>query len=296
MRLLDALGSAAKRLEQAGIDDPLADAEVIVFHASGMDRLAAYSHNPVIDRKTLAKITRLVSRRIRGEPVQYIAGSVDFLGLHISVGKGVLIPRPETELLVQEAIRRLKRSAIDDLRILDLCTGTGCIALALAREFPAASVVGTDISRIAIGFAKRNASANGITNVAFLTGSLFDHVEDKVFNMVISNPPYIRADEIDTLQPEIRQWEPRNALDGGPDGLHYYRAILSGVRAHLRDGGTVMLELGYDQAVAVRAIAAQEGFGEIGLTKDYAGVERIFSAVFRKKSVLAPAGVVDKKR
>ncbi len=283
MRLLDALGSAAQRLERAGIDDPPADAEIIVLHASGMDRLTAYSHNPEIDGSARARITRLVNRRIKGEPVQYIVGSVEFLDLHISVGNGVLIPRPETELLAQEAIERLKGLGRDDLRILDLCTGSGCIALALAGEFPAADIIGVDISRIAIGFAKKNAAANKIANITFLAGSLFDPLADQVFDIVISNPPYIRTNEIDTLQREISQWEPREALDGGRDGLDYYRAILSGAGDHLRDGGMAMLELGYDQAAAVRKIARKKGFTEISLKKDYAGIERIFSAVFGKK-------------
>lgn len=280
MRLLDALRSATAKLEQAGIDDPLADAEVIVFHTAGTDRLKAYMQNPEIDGRTRSRITRLVNRRVAGEPVQYVVGSVDFHGLHILVGKGVLIPRPETELLVQEAVSRLKDvdKPPGDLAILDLCTGTGCIAISLAREFPHAAIIGTDTSKAALKYAMKNAASNGIDNLRFLHGSLFEPVRGMLFDLIISNPPYIRADEIDTLQREVRDWEPREALDGGGDGLAYYRAILAEARAHLLEGALLMLELGYDQAYAVREIAERIGFRDIRIKKDYSGIERIFTA------------------
>lgn len=280
MRLLDALRSAAERLEQAGIDDPLADAEIIVFHASGSDRLAAYMKNPEIDGRTRSRITRLIGRRLTGEPVQYVVGQVDFHGLRILVGRGVLIPRPETELLVQEAVERLRQveQPPGDLGILDLCTGTGCIAISLAREFPHAAIIGTDTSNAALKYARKNAGLNNIGNVSFRCGSLFKPLKGKTFDLIISNPPYIRAGEIATLQKEVRDWEPREALDGGEDGLDYYRAILSEAGDYLKEGGLVMFELGYDQADEVRTIAEQNSFRDIVIRKDYAGIERIFSA------------------
>jgi len=278
MRLLDILRSVTERFEKAGIEDPLADAEVLVFHAAAADRLTAYMRNPETDGRLRARIARLVRRRIAGEPVQYIVGAVEFLGLRISVGKGVLIPRPETELLVREAIGRLRTSGGKDmgLSILDLCTGTGCIALSLARELLSSSVIGTDASKTAIRYAKKNAAANAVANVRFLRGPLFAPVKGKLFDLLISNPPYIKTNEIDTLQPEIRDWEPREALDGGRDGLDFYRAILSEAGRHLKPGGLLMLELGYDQAGEVRTTAEKEGYSDIELMKDYAGIERIF--------------------
>jgi release factor glutamine methyltransferase len=163
MRLLDALKSSTEYLESAGIEDAFVDAELLVLHAAGTERIPAYMENPEIGKGLSAKIRRLARRRAAGEPVQYIIGHVDFLGLRISVGKGVLIPRPETELLAQEAIETVQRSTFcvqgshkvqhrttgierGPLRILDLCTGSGCIALALAREFPAAAVYAADVS------------------------------------------------------------------------------------------------------------------------------------------------------
>jgi release factor glutamine methyltransferase len=295
MRILDLLKSSSDYLEKAGIDDPLADAEMLVFHAAGTDRLDAYLNNQDLGRDISSRIRRLLKRRAKGEPVQYIIGSVEFLGLKIHVGKGVLIPRPETELLAQEAIRQLRRQETGDriqnnspfticpsLKILDLCTGSGCLALALAREFPGSEVWATDISKTAIRYAKKNAVANRLTNVRFLQGSLFETLNrHPVFDLIISNPPYIRTGEIGGLQREIRDWEPAEALDGGEDGLNFYRRIFSGAGKYLKEGGGLVLELGYDQAGDVSIIAQEAGFKNISIIKDYAGIGRILKANIR---------------
>ena len=286
MQLLELLRKSTEYLEAAGIDDALSEAEMLVFHAVNMDRLDAYVDNPEIKSLNSAKVRRLLQRRIKGEPVQYIIGHIEFLGLCIRVGKGVLIPRPETELLVQEVVETVKSSGKNSLRIkhyasrtfLDLCTGTGCIALALAREFPDAVVYGTDLSKEALAYAKKNAKKNTIKNARFSQGSLFDAVEGKRFDIITANPPYIRRDEIETLQPEIRDWEPVAALDGGMDGIDFYRAILSAARGYLNPNGFMFLELGYDQAEGVQKIARAEGFREITVIKDYAGIGRILKA------------------
>jgi release factor glutamine methyltransferase len=292
MRLLDALRSSTEYLERAGIGDAFADAEILTFHAAGADRLAAYMENPEINSRLRTKIRRLVGRRAKGEPLQYIVGHVDFLGLTITVGKGVLIPRPETELVAEEAIRQVEghmsgvRSS-DGVsphaaRILDLCTGSGCIALAVAKAVPEADVWATDVSKVALRFAGKNARSNGVGNVTFLQGSLFDPLPDgAVFDLVVSNPPYIVSAEIPGLQREIKDWEPLAALDGGPDGLEFYRRIFSSVGSYLRDGGAVICELGFGQAVAVEDIARSSGFGNISVKKDLAGIDRILKAGFR---------------
>jgi release factor glutamine methyltransferase len=293
MRLLDAIKSSSDYLEKAGIEDPFADAELLVLHVSEIDRLAAYVDNPEIGHQLLSKIRRLITRRARGEPVQYLTGHVEFLGLTIKVGKGLLIPRPETELLAEEAINELRtqNSAVSSqglstfnpnpltFRILDLCTGSGCISLALAKEFPDAYRCGTDISKIAIRYAKKNAVLNGISNVNFFTGSLFEPAgKDRDFDLIISNPPYVKTAEIDVLQREIREWEPLNALDGGMDGLDFYRRIFSEAGNYLKKNGKVIIELGYDQAVYVAEIAEQCDFRNISVKKDYAGIKRILKA------------------
>ncbi len=293
MRLLELLGKSTAYLEKAGIDDALADAEMLVFHIVNMDRLDAYIDNPEIKSADSAKVRRLLQRRIKGEPVQYIIGHIEFLGLTIRVGKGVLIPRPETELLVEEVIKTVKSKALSTksseknssrftahaLRtLLDLCTGTGCIALSLAKKFPVAKVYGTDLSKDTLVYARKNAMANNIKNVRFSQGSLFDAVKGKKFDIITANPPYIRRDEIETLQPEIRDWEPVAALDGGADGMDFYRAILSAASGHLNPNGLIFLEIGYDQAEGVQKIARSAGFKEITVIKDYAGIGRILVA------------------
>jgi len=283
MRLLEAVKKSSEYLEKSGIDDPLVDAEFLVFHAMETDRLTAYLENPEIEKDLLSKINGLVRRRARGEPLQYVIGHVDFLGLRINVGKGILIPRPETELLAQEVIatvRSRKKSDIKESpRILDLCTGSGCIALAVAKEIPDAKVYGSDVSKTAIRYARMNAELNNIRNVTFLAGSLFGPVKKNVpFDIIVSNPPYIKTWDISGLQREIREWEPIEALDGGEDGLDFYRKILSDSIRYLRGKGKIIIELGFGQAREVTEIAQGSGFKDITTKKDYAGIERILQA------------------
>jgi len=237
----------------------------------------------------LSRINRFVKRRGAGEPLQYIVGHVDFLGLEIRVGKGVLIPRPETELLVEEAIKAVKHKALrvnnspftihHSLFFLDLCTGSGCIALALAKEFPAAKVYASDVSAKAIKYARDNADHNAIQNVTFLKGSLFAPVEEHMsFDLITANPPYIMTSDIEGLQREVREWEPLRALDGGEDGVDFYRKILSKGGVFLKEGGWIFFELGFGQSEAVAKIAAHAGFKNVELIKDFAGIDRVLKA------------------
>ena len=287
MRLLETLKPSADFLERSGVSDPLVDAELLVLHASGLDRLSAYRDNPEITASKRTRIRRLLKRRADGEPVQYIIGQIEFLDLTIEVGKGVLIPRPETELLVQEAIKTIRSKNINasrlaprsSLAILDLCTGSGCIALALAREFPEAIVYGSDVSKKAIKFSKKNAVVNKIKNVKFLEGSLFEPIRKAVsFDLIISNPPYIKTSDISGLQIEIRDWEPVTALDGGVDGMEFYRKIFSKAERYLKTDGMIMVEVGFDQARGVADIAKKHFFNKVNILKDYAGIERILKA------------------
>lgn len=280
MRLLDIVRESAGTLEGHGVEDALADSELIVCHAAGTDRMTLFIENPEADTSIRKKIRRLISRRASGEPLQYILGSVGFIDLTITVGNGVLIPRPETELLAQKAISFLGLpSTKANPRILDLCTGSGCIALALARARPDASVIGADISPLALRFARRNAALNGIRNIRFLKGSLFAPIGKKDrFDLIVSNPPYIRTADIQGLQREIRDWEPLDALDGGEDGLDFYRQIFEGAADRLNSGGMVMVEIGYDQGKDVAEIAEKNGFRGVLVEKDYAGLDRIVTA------------------
>jgi release factor glutamine methyltransferase len=290
MKLLDVVKTATEFLAKSGIEDPSVNAELIVFHGAGIDRLAAYRDNPDITDEQKMSIDGLLERRVRGEPVQYIIGYMDFLGLTITVGSGVLIPRPETELLVEEATKEVRSrkesdsrhpesNTPDSLRILDLCSGSGCVSLALAHAFPDAMVFGTEISRIALDYAKKNAEANHIANTIFLHGSLFEPVERQTtFDLIISNPPYIKTADMKNLQPEIKDWEPREALDGGRDGLDFYRKIFGRTFRFLKAEGCIILELGFDQAAAVSDIARKSGFNIITIVKDFSGTNRILKA------------------
>jgi release factor glutamine methyltransferase len=281
MNALDMLRRTKEELAMSGIGDAVREAELIVSYCLGTDRAVLYRDNPRVSDEKAFKIEEYFRRRSNREPMQYILGSTEFCGLTIKVGPGVLIPRPETEMLAVEAIKMLSEFDIRmrDCTILDICTGTGCLALALAKEFPSAQVYATDISETAMQYSITNAKLNRIENVKFLQGSLFEPVgKDLRFDFIISNPPYIKHNDMGQLQPEIRNYEPPEALDGGEDGLSYYRAIIPSGKAYLKRSGLLMLEIGIGQAREIIDMAEHEGFTGISLIRDYAGIERIFMA------------------
>jgi release factor glutamine methyltransferase len=287
MKALEKVRDAGEFLKTSGIDNPLKDAEFIIAHCLGTEPMILYRDDPEIQENVMSLIETFLRRRAKREPLHYILGYTEFHGLKIRVGPGVLIPRPETELLVEEAISKITKLKTQNskLRILDLCTGSGCIALALAKAFPDAEIYGIDTSGAAIHYAEENAKNNGIQNVTFLKGSLFEPLTKKLtsrishltFDLTISNPPYIKKGDIITLQPEVRDWEPEDALNGGEDGLEYYREIMSEAKNYLKRDGLLMSEIGIDQAVAVKEIARGAGFENISLKKDYAGIDRIMT-------------------
>ncbi len=285
MNTLEKLRESTGFLKGFGVDDAVREAELIISYCLEIDRIALYRDNLQIQEEKLRNINGLLKRRSKREPLHYIVGHTEFYGLKIKVGKGVLIPRPETELLVEEAIK-LFTVHCSPFTILDLCTGSGCLALALGKTFPDAHIYGTDISETAIEYAKENAEINEIKNVTFLKGNLLEPIKTLLtsnfsvltFDLIVSNPPYIRRGDIKDLQPEIKDWEPIEALDGGKDGLDYYRVIIPEARNYLKEGGYIMLELGIGQADTVRKIAEDAGFMDISLIKDYAGIDRILIA------------------
>ncbi len=295
IKALDGLREVSAMLGGYGIEDPHKEAEIIFTRCMGMGRVALYRDNPTLSPVQREEIRRILERRGRREPLQYIIGHVDFHGLKIRVGPGVLIPRPETELMAEEAIKAVTRYTLhvtsEDTnssrvthyasRILDLCTGSGCLAVALAKEFPAAEVFGTDISEKALEYAMMNASINGIQNVTFLRGDLYEPVKGGTFDIIVSNPPYIKREAIHTLQLEIKGWEPLEALDGGEDGLRFYREIFSRAPQYLVQGGSLIMELGRGEAADVLKIAEKSGLGCAALVKDYSGIERILRLSLR---------------
>jgi len=258
-------------LRERGIPCPEKEMEQIIVTATGADRVELLRDDPDLTSGQLKAVDDFLERRMKGEPLQYITGHVEFFGLSIRVGPGVLIPRPETELLVEET---LKAAGGEELSILDLCTGSGCIALALAQKLPDAEVCGTDGSAQALEYARENAAVNSIRNVTFLRGDLFEPVRGRRFHIIVSNPPYIRSADIATLQEEVSQWEPREALDGGPDGLDYYRRIVAEAAEYLEKRGKCFLEMGHDQREALSALAQRHGF-RASFRKDLAGLDRI---------------------
>jgi release factor glutamine methyltransferase len=278
---------AQEILQKAGVEHAGREAEEVIAHVLNTDRTAIYRDKPIIKDEEELKINELIQRRSLREPLQYLLGYAEFCGLRIKVGPGVLIPRPETELLVEEARRIFIQKALRDektcregdaLNILDLCTGSGCIALALAMDFPGSVVYGTDLSDIAIAYSEKNAELYGKGNTKFLRGSLYDPVDEMRFGLIVSNPPYIKKTEIRELQPEIRDWEPHGALDGGPDGLEYYRIIIYGAGKHLCSNGHLILEIGMGQAGAVRKMTEAAGLKVISIREDFSGIKRVFVA------------------
>jgi len=297
MNTIDKLKQVSAFLESKGIEDAAKEAEILITETLHIDKSKLYTGSFEISEDTSKQIDALTSRRAEGEPLQYIIGHVDFYGLRINVGRGVLIPRPETELLVEEAIKLLKetpplpplsKGGQRGVKILDLCTGSGCIAIALAKHFTDADVYGIDKSDIAIRYASRNATENNIKNVHFIKGDLFEPVTAHCslftvhcFDCIVSNPPYIKTADIQGLQREIKDYEPVEALDGGEDGLYFYRRIFKDASQSLKETGIIILEIGHDQADDVGKIAMNAGFKNVTFIKDYAGIKRILVGRFK---------------
>lgn len=272
-KAIDIMRFLAGALRGQGIPDAEKEAELMLTEGLGMDRVSLYRDNPSLSGAQREKLEEMLMRRTGREPLQYIIGHVDFYGLRIEVGPGVLIPRPESEFVVQEALRRLAQKPSP--RVLDLCTGSGCLALAIAEKLAGARIYGTDLSEEALRYAEKNARLNGIANVTFLKGPLFEPVRDVRFDAVVSNPPYVKSADIEGLEPEIRLWEPLNALDGGRDGLDFFREILPASPRYLEPGGLVILEMGEGQAREVEGIARASGLEPVSVIKDLAGIERV---------------------
>jgi release factor glutamine methyltransferase len=260
-------------LRQSGIPEAEKESEMMITEGAGVDRVSLYRDNPELSEAQRERLGEMLMRRTGREPLQYIIGHVDFYGMRINVGPGVLIPRPESELVVEEALKGL--AGRHSPRVLDLCTGSGCLALAIARNLPEARVYGTDLSEEALRYAGENARLNRIGNATFLKGSLFGPVRGMRFDAVVSNPPYVKSPDIEGLEPEIRHWEPRSALDGGEDGLDLFREILPASPGHLEPGGLLVLEMGEGQAREIASIARASGLEPVSLVKDLAGLERV---------------------
>lgn len=273
---------ATEDFARRGNPSPRVDSELLLSHVLGVDRvrLVLDSQRPLTPPE-LAAFRELIVRRRRGEPVAYIRGEREFYGLRFVVDRRVLVPRPDTEMLVEVALERSRRRALYG-RLLDLCTGSGCVALAFAHERRTWRITGVDVSSDALELARENASRLGsVWGLRWLCGDLFAPLSpSERFELVTANPPYIPAGELAGLDRDVRDFEPRLALDGGPDGLALVRRIAEGARSFLAPGGVLALEVGHDQAERAEAVLAAAGFTDLSRKRDYGGHERVVSGVF----------------
>lgn len=266
-------------LAERNFEDPRLEAELLLAGVLGVGRLDLYlQFERPLSPEELAEYKTRLKRRLRREPIQYIEGTAAFRTLELTVNPHVLIPRPETEQLVQAVLDA--REGGEGRTAVDIGTGSGAIALSLASEGQFRSIVATDVSTDALALAAQNARSAGLeSQVEFRHGSLFEPLEREAFDVIVSNPPYVAEHERASLQPEVVEWEPAGALFGGRDGLDVIRALITGAPAHLRPGGLLALEIGADQGEEVtRLIRQNREFGEPRLLRDYADRDRIVLA------------------
>jgi release factor glutamine methyltransferase len=266
-------GASLRELQASLPLDPLEN-RILLCHATGLSRVQLITRaEQVLDEEQAARLQALVQRRLAGEPIAYIVGKREFFGLDFEVSEAVLIPRPDTELIVELAIERLPPHG----RLLDMGTGSGAIAVAVAHTRPDAAVTALDLSDAALEVARRNAANNG-ARVRFLRSDWFDALDaNETFELIASNPPYIAAGDEHLSQGDLR-FEPAGALTDHADGLSALRAIVAGAAAHLVPGGWLLMEHGYDQAASVRALLDAGGYTEVQSWRDLAGIERVSGA------------------
>jgi release factor glutamine methyltransferase len=272
--------TAAARLEAAGIESSRWDAERLVAYQLGRDRLFLYTRPEfAVDEEAESSIEEAVRRRIRREPLQHLTGTQEFWGLTFKTGPEALIPRPESELLIEAALEFAPEASI----LADIGTGSGCLAVALAKVFPESEVYATDLSPGALDIAWKNAAAHRVSGrIRFMQGDLYAPLFEAglwgTMDLLVSNPPYIPGRLLEQLQPEVRDYEPRAALDGGKDGLLFYRRLLSRAVDVLAPGGRMILELGAGQDRDVKRLASAAGMESIRVFADLAGIARVLVA------------------
>jgi release factor glutamine methyltransferase len=289
------LRDASDKLRSVGVDTPRLDATVLLSLVTGRSRVELLTNPDFIPvAESIQVYLNLIERRFKREPLAYITGEREFYGIPFHVTPDVLIPRPETEILVETAIsflKSLKSQRAGDGKaqssspadagviVVDIGTGSGVIAVSVARNVQDALVYATDSSRSALKIARENAERAGVSDrIRFIAGDMFDPLEGQTFDLVLSNPPYIPTDEIDALEPEVSVFEPRQALDGGADGLDCYRIIARGVPMVLKPSDAVMVEVGAGQASEVAGLFAANGLENMRIVKDYAGIDRVVVA------------------
>ncbi|OPX28984.1 MAG: protein-(glutamine-N5) methyltransferase, release factor-specific [Candidatus Cloacimonas sp. 4484_143] len=270
MKVFEIINWSEMQLKLAGIENPSLNAGLIISFFLGINRLELNLHaDSDISQQHQILIQKAVARNSKREPIQYILGETDFYGLKIKVDKSVLIPRPETEYLVEKIINDNEKPD----SILEIGTGSGCIAIALKKHFSNSKIVATDISETALETAAINSEINDVI-INFLQSDLFENVSGK-FDIIVSNPPYIPKQEFEILPKQILEFEPENALLAADDGLYFYRAILEQAKKFLTKNGEIYFEIGHDQGNMINDFALNTGFNEIEIVKDLNGFDRI---------------------
>ncbi len=292
-----ALKQGMADLRAAEVSSHTLAAEVLLMHALGRDRAWMYSHHEeILDPATTQKYFQLIGRRAAGQPTQYLTGHQEFWGLDFEVTPAVLIPRPETEHVMEVALARLGERGLkihmdtglprETLHVADIGTGSGCLAVALAYELPHAEIIATDSSAAALEIARRNAACNQVADrIRFIEADLLalpgnERTPEPFFDLIVSNPPYIADSDAASLQREVRDHEPHAALFAGPTGTEIYERLVAEARDQLRDRGILVLELGYNSAEPVRAMfdATSTAWTNVSITMDLAGIPRILAA------------------
>lgn len=274
MKLSELYGLFVDTLNKSGFAEAESDSRLIFEYIAGIDRVKlTLEGDRELEPGVEAKLKAALAKRLTHMPVQYITGYQNFMGLEFMVSKDVLIPRMDTETLVEEVLRL----GLSNVRVLDICTGSGCILLSILKYVYGSSGVGVDISDGALGVAKANSEALGI-DATFIKSDMFENIpKDERFDIVVSNPPYIRSDVIGTLMSEVKDYEPLLALDGSEDGLKFYRIIADRAPEYLNNGGMLFLEIGYDQGAEVSALLSAAGFMDVEVIKDLSGLDRVVS-------------------
>ena len=269
MRRAEAVREAERMLREAGITEAALDAKYLFFHVTGLNQMELLLYGQEeLEEVQYSRYQQLLVRRAAHEPLQYLTGEQEFMGLTFRVNPAVLIPRQDTECLVEEVMKYASGK-----RILDVCTGSGCIAVSLAKLAKPEQVTACDLSEAALAVARENAKLLE-AEIAFKQGDLFEPIEE-IYDIIVSNPPYICTAEVRRLMPEVREHEPWMALDGAEDGLTFYRRITAEARRYLKPQGMLFFEIGCEQAEAVHGLMQKQGFGNIVVKKDYAGLDRV---------------------
>jgi release factor glutamine methyltransferase len=280
MTVHDILNKSTKALEEIDIPSARLDAEVLLSFCLKCDRLDFFKNPDMqITKAKQEHFKKLVARRLKWEPVAYITGRKEFWSFILEVNKDVLIPRPDTEILVEEALSICRKINSPEMKIIDIGTGSGAIAIALAKEMPQAQVMATDISAAALNIARKNALSLGLENqIAFRRSDLFDSVDD-FFDIIVCNPPYISAEEYKKLPPGVKTFEPREALWAGENGTEFHEKLVYQAGNNFKKNGWLLLEIGATQGKSVRKIVEDSGiYDNIDVRRDYAGLPRVIRA------------------